>query len=102
MEKKVVISLTVMTIVINIFSFLHINQNTVDKLLYDKTTVSFKLYTGKDLSDILLKINEFSKTNNVEIAQYSFLNSSRKDIYSTMKETYNEVLVIPNIFSDKK
>lgn len=91
-----------MTIVINIFSFLHINQNTVDKLLYDKTTVSFKLYTGKDLSDILLKINEFSKTNNVEIAQYSFLNSSRKDIYSTMKETYNEVLVIPNIFSDKK
>ena len=102
MEKKVVISLTVMTIVINIFSFLHINQNTIDKLLYDKTTVSFKLYTGKDLSDILLKINEFSKTNNVEIAQYSFLNSSRKDIYSTMKETYNEVLVIPNIFSDKK
>ena len=102
MEKKVVILLTVMTIVINIFSFLHINQNTVDKLLYDKTTVSFKLYTGKDLSDILLKINEFSKTNNVEIAQYSFLNSSRKDIYSTMKETYNEVLVIPNIFSDKK
>lgn len=102
MGKKVVISLTVMTIVINIFSFLHINQNTIDKLLYDKTTISFKLYTGKDLSDILLKINEFSKTNNVEIAQYSFLSSNRKDIYSTMKETYNEVLVVPNIFSDRK
>lgn len=102
MEKKVVISLTVMTIVINIFSFLHINQNTIDKLLYDKTTISFELYTGKDLSDILLKINEFSKTNNVEIAQYSFLSSNRKDIYSTMKEIYNEVLVVPNIFSDKK
>lgn len=102
MEKKVVISLTVMTIVINIFSFLHINQNTIDKLLYDKTTISFELYTGKDLSDILLKINEFSKTNNVEIAQYSFLSSNRKDIYSTTKEIYNEVLVVPNIFSDKK
>ena len=102
MEKKVVLSLTVMTIVINIFSFLHINQNTIDKLLYDKTTVSFELYAGKDLSDILLKINEFSKINNVEIAQYSFLSSNRKDIYSTMKETYKEVLVVPNIFSDRK
>lgn len=102
MEKKVVISLTVMTIVINIFSFLHINQNTIDKLLYNKTTISFELYTGKDLSDILQKINEFSKTNNVEIAQYSFLSSNRKDIYSTMKETYNEVLVVPNIFSDRR
>ena len=61
MEKKVVILLTVMTIVINIFSFLHINQNTIDKILYDKTTISFDLYTGKDLSDVLLKINEFSK-----------------------------------------
>ena len=91
-----------MTIVINIFSFLHINQNTIDKLLYDKTAISFDLYTGKDLSDILLKIDEFSKTNNVEIAQYSFLSSNRKDIYSTMKETYNEVLVVPNIFSDRK
>ena len=102
MEKKVVILLTVMTIVINIFSFLHINQNTIDKILYDKTTISFDLYTGKDLSDVLLKINEFSKKNNVEIAQYSFLSSTRKDIYSTMKETYNEVLVVPNIFSDRK
>ena len=48
MEKKVVILLTVMTIVINIFSFLHINQNTIDKILYDKTTISFDLYTGKE------------------------------------------------------
>ena len=102
MEKKVVISLTIMTIVINIFSFLYNNQNAIDKLLYDKTTISFKLYTGKDLSDILMKINEFSEINDVEIAQYSFLSSSRKDIYSTMKETYKEVLIIPNIFSDKK
>lgn len=102
MEKKVVILLTVMTIVINIFSFLHINQNTIDKLLYDKTTVSFKIYTGKYLSDILAKVNEFSETNNVEIAQYSFLSSSKENIYSTMKEAYSEVVVIPNIFSDRK
>ena len=102
MGKKVVVLLTVMTIVINAFSFFHINQNTIDILLYDKTTISFKLYTDKDLSDILIKINEFSKTNNVEIAQYNFLSSSRKDIYSTMKETYNEILIIPSIFSEEK
>lgn len=102
MGKKVVVLLTVMTIVINAFSFFHINQNTIDILLYDKTTISFKLHTDKDLSDILIKINEFSKTNNVEIAQYNFLSSSRKDIYSTMKETYNEILIIPSIFSEEK
>ena len=46
MEKKVVILLTVMTIVINIFSFLHINQ-ILSINIYDKTTISFDLYTGK-------------------------------------------------------
>ena len=102
MKKKVAILLTVMTMVINIFSFLHINQNTIDKLLYDKTTVSFKIYTGKYLSDILAKIDEFSETNNVEIAQYSFLSSNKTDIYSTMQEIYSEVLSIPNSFSDRK
>ena len=102
MEKKVVILLTVMTIVINIFSFLHINQDTIDKLLYDKTTVSFQIYNGSELPKIMKKINKFSEINNVEIAQYSFLGSSREDIYSTMKETYNEVLIVPSIFSDRK
>lgn len=72
MEKKVVILLTVMTIVINIFSFLHINQNTIDKILYDKTTISFDLYTGKDLSDVLLKINEFSKKNMLKLHNIAF------------------------------
>lgn len=72
MEKKVVILLTVMTIVINIFSFLHINQNTIDKILYDKTTISFDLYTGKDLSDVLLKINEFSKKKMLKLHNIAF------------------------------
>lgn len=72
MEKKVVILLTVMTIVINIFSFLHINQNTIDKILYDKTTISFDLYTGKDLSDVLLKINEFSKKIMLKLHNIAF------------------------------
>ena len=70
--KKVVILLTVMTIVINIFSFLHINQNTIDKILYDKTTISFDLYTGKDLSDVLLKINEFSKKIMLKLHNIAF------------------------------
>lgn len=72
MEKKVVILLTVMTIVINVFSFLHINQNTIDKILYDKTTISFDLYTGKDLSDVLLKINEFSKKIMLKLHNIAF------------------------------
>ena len=85
MEKKVVILLTVMTMILNIFSFLHINQNTIDKSLYDKTTVSLNIQIGKNLPDILEKLNEFSEINGVEIAQYSFLSSRKEDIYSTMK-----------------
>ena len=74
----------------------------IDKLLYDKTTVSFKIYDGEHLSDILSKVNGFSKTNNIEIAQYSFLSSNKADIYTTLKETYEEALVVPNLFSDRK
>lgn len=102
MEKKVAILLTAMTIIINIFLYIYINQHMIDKLLYDKTTVSFKIYDGEHLSDILSKVNEFSKTNNIEIAQYSFLSSNKADIYTTLKETYEEALVVPNLFSDRK
>ena len=102
MEKKVVILLTIMTMVINIFSFLYINQKTIDKILYDKTTVSFKIHTDKDLPDILTKVDKFSETNKVEIAHYSFLSSNKTDIYSTMQEKYSEALNVLARFSDKK
>lgn len=102
MEKKVVILLTIMTMVINIFSFLYINQKTIDKILYDKTTVSFKIHTDKDLPDILTKVDKFLETNKVEIAQYSFLSSNKTDIYSTMQEKYSEALNVLARFSDKK
>ena len=91
-----------MTMVINIFSFLYINQKTIDKILYDKTTVSFKIHTDKDLPDILTKVDKFSETNKVEIAQYSFLSSNKTDIYSTMQEKYSEALNVLARFSDKK
>lgn len=104
-EKKVVILITIMTIIINIFSFLHINENTIDKLLYDKTTISFNIYTkdtDEPISELLKKIKKFSEMNNVEIAQYSFLSSDKVDIYSTKKDEYNEVVFIPNVFFNKE
>ena len=91
-----------MTVLINIFSFVRINQVTYEKLLYDKTVVSFQLHNGISLSDVIKKLNDFSRENNIEIAQYNTLGSAKKDIYSTQKETYNEISFISNIFSDKK
>lgn len=105
MEKKVAILIAIMTIAINIFSFLHINEYTIDKLLYDKTTISFNIYakdTSEPMPEFLKKIKKFSEINNVEIAQYSFLSSNKVDIYSTMQEEYNEVLLIPNIFFNRE
>lgn len=102
MEKKVAILLTIMTISVSIFSFFNINETTINELLYDKTTISFNSYSGEYLSDILATINTFSKANNVEIAQYSFLSSNKADIYSTMKEKYSEVMILPNIYSNRK
>ncbi|MEG1847929.1 MAG: hypothetical protein RR238_05610, partial [Lachnospiraceae bacterium] len=70
MEKKLVISIIILTTIINIFSFLHINKNAIDKLLFDKTTISFHLYTKDKIvskSEFLKKIKKFSDENNVEI-----------------------------------
>ena len=58
MEKKVAILLTAMTIIINIFLYIYINQHMIDKLLYDKTTVSFKIY-DKDIKIGDIKIENY-------------------------------------------
>ena len=87
----------------NQYIFIFVYQSkTIDKILYDKTTVSFKIHTDKDLPDILTKVDKFSETNKVEIAQYSFLSSNKTDIYSTMQEKYSEALNVLARFSDKK
>ena len=104
MEKKLIISVAILSILFNIFFFLHISNNIVDNFLLDKTTVSFYFSTNEQVAskkEFLNKIKSFSEENNVEIAQYSFLSADKIDIYSTMKEEYKEILFVPNIIFNR-
>lgn len=104
MEKKLIISVAILSILFNIFFFLHISNNIVDNFLLDKTTVSFDFSTNEQVAskkEFLNKIKSFSEENNVEIAQYSFLSADKIDIYSTMKEEYKEILFVPNIIFNR-
>ena len=99
MEKKLVIIVAILTALLNVFFFLQISNSEIDKLLSDKTTVSFRFHTDKQdglKKEFLNKIRIFSEENKVEIAQYSFLTSDKIDIYSTMEDKYKEILFIPN------
>lgn len=99
MEKKLVIIVAILTALLNVFFFLQISNSEIDKLLSDKTTVSFRFHTDKQgglKKEFLNKIRVFSEENKVEIAQYSFLTSDKIDIYSTMEDKYKEILFIPN------
>ena len=99
MEKKLVIIVAILTALLNVFFFLQISNSEIDKLLSDKTTVSFRFHTDKQgglKKGFLNKIRVFSEENKVEIAQYSFLTSDKIDIYSTMEDKYKEILFIPN------
>lgn len=103
--KKTIIIMIILTTLINIFSFWRINQNAINKLLYDKDTLSFYFYTetsNEFMTDFLKKIKEFSKENNIEIAQYSFLSSNKVDIYSTVKENYNNTSEIENVVFNRE
>ena len=86
MEKKLVIIVAILTVLFNVFFFLHVSNSLIDKLLLDKTTVSFRFHTDEQEGikvEFLNKIKTFSEENRVEIAQYSFLSSDKIDIYST-------------------
>lgn len=104
MKNKLIIAVVILTTLINIFSFLHINKNVVDKSLFDKTTISFYFYTTDNnelISEFLEKVNNFSEENNVEIAQYSFLSTDKIDIYSTMNDKYKEALFMPKFLFNR-
>ncbi|GAA0701197.1 bacteriocin-associated integral membrane family protein [Paraclostridium ghonii] len=102
MKKKSVLVIIVLTVLMNIFSFIHINKNLIDNLLFDKTRVTFRFDEKSVLDEKFLnKIIDFSKSKNVEISQYSFLSSNKIDIYSTMKDDYKEILLIPNLLLNK-
>lgn len=93
-EKKLAITVIILTTIINAFFCLHVGNDVIDKWLFDKTTVSFYFYpNGKveSKAEILKKIEKFSNEKHIEVAQYSFLNSSKIDVYSTMKDKYKEI-----------
>ena len=99
-EKKLIMTVTFLSILFNIFFFFHISNNILDNFLLDKTTVSLDFSINEQVAskeEVLSKIQYFSKKNNVEIAQYSFLSRDKIDIYSTMKEKYKEILFVPNV-----
>ncbi|WP_332841460.1 hypothetical protein, partial [Paraclostridium bifermentans] len=102
MKKKSIVAIIVLTILMNIFSFIHINKNLINNLLFDKTRVVFH-FNEKSVLDqrFLNKIIDFSQKKDVEISQYSFLSNNKIDIYSTMKDEYKEILLIPNLMLNK-
>ena len=104
MKRLVILAILILTILVNIVSFLYINKNLVDILLFDKTVFTFDSNNSdKSISDenFLNKIIDFSAKKNVEISQYSFLTKNKIDIYSTMKDKYKKILLIPNFIFDK-
>lgn len=44
MEKKLAITVIILTTIINAFFCLHVGNDVIDKWLFDKTTVSFYFY----------------------------------------------------------
>ena len=105
MEKRVVITIAVLTILYNLFFFLHIGNTTVNSFLTDKITVSFKIHKEtahvNSKNEILKKVQDFFEENNIEIAQYNFLTRDKIDIYSTNKDNYKELLFIPNFIFNR-
>lgn len=102
MKKKLVFIIVFLTVLMNTFFFIHINKNLINNLLFDKTIVTFQ-FNDKIILDqkFLNKIVTFSKKENVEISQYSFLSNNKTDIYSTNKDKYKEILLMPNLLYDK-
>ncbi|MBW4829654.1 MAG: DUF1430 domain-containing protein [Clostridiaceae bacterium] len=102
MKKKLVGIIIILIILMNIFSFIHINKNLVNNLLFDKTIVTFVFNEKSNLDENFLnEIGDFSKEKDIEIAQYSFLSGKKIDIYSTMENRYKGMLFIPNLIFNK-
>ena len=95
MKNKTVIMIIILTALFNICLFCHINKNVLDRMLYDKTVISFGIYEqSMDEAEFINKVQLFSEDYDVEIAQYSYLNSNDVVIYSTKKDDYNDVLLL--------
>ncbi|MFI3211148.1 MAG: hypothetical protein R3Y64_08915 [Peptostreptococcaceae bacterium] len=102
MKKQSVLIVTIISILVNIFSFIYINKNLINNFLFDKTRVIFHFNENSTLDqEFLNEIIDFSQEKGVEISQYSFLSNNKIDIYSTIKDYYKEILIIPNLLFDK-
>lgn len=105
MKKKSLVTVAILTILMNIFSFLHINNNLIDNVLYDKTSIRFEFENKHKKSifnqEFLDEITKFAQEKDVEISQYNFLSRNKIDIYSTNKDNYKEILLIPNLIFNK-
>lgn len=105
LKKKSLIIVAILTILMNVFSFLHINKNLIDNVLYDKTNITFEFEKKHEKSifnqEFLDEVTNFAKEKDVEISQYNFLSANKIDIYSTNKDKYKEILLIPNLLFNK-
>ncbi|MDR1018699.1 MAG: DUF1430 domain-containing protein [Lachnospiraceae bacterium] len=103
-QKKLVIIVVALTMLFNVFFFLNISNSYIDNILLDKTRVSLRFtndyVTSKN--EVINKIVKFSKDNNLEIAQYSFLNSDKIDIYTTKKKEYKNIVFVPTIIFNRE
>lgn len=108
MEKKLAITVIILTTIINAFFCLHVGNDVIDKWLFDKTTVSFYFYPNGKIeskAEILKKIEKFSNEKHIEVAQYSFLNSSNYRKGKWNKKDINEVMEkvgLPLTYLNKK
>lgn len=102
MKKKLTLIIVFLTVLINVVSFVHINKNLINNVLFDKTVVTFQYNDNINLDQKFINmINTFSKKENIEISQYSFLSNNKIDIYSTDDDKYKEILLIPNLLYNK-
>ena len=62
MEKKLVIIVAILTVLFNVFFFLHVSNSLIDKLLLDKTTVSFRFHTDEQEG---IKVEFLNKINGI-------------------------------------
>ena len=73
MKNKSLVIVAILTILMNIFSFLHINKNLIDNFLYDKTSIRFEFENKHEKSifdqEFLVEITNFAKEKEVEISQ---------------------------------
>ena len=98
-EKRTAIIVVILTLLLNAYILIHINEYAIDKNMHDKTAISLAFKANrKNISNeaFLNAIVDFSTKTKIEIAQYNYLNEDNIDIYTTQKENYSDLILITN------